>query len=95
MGQDEEEKPKEIQPSAAKQKSDLFRVHMKKVEHPDGRITVKCNYCDKEYQWSKSGGYGTYRKHISSKHPDKEMSKLDASLVLDRKLALKNFAGVH
>ena len=35
-------------------KSDLFKVHMKKVENPDGTKIVVCNCCSKEFKWSKS-----------------------------------------
>ncbi|KAK0587083.1 hypothetical protein LWI29_017034 [Acer saccharum] len=51
-------------------KSDLFVKHMKKIRNEDGSITVACNYCNKVYKWSRSGGYGTYWKHIEAKHPE-------------------------
>ncbi|KAK0588003.1 hypothetical protein LWI29_032652 [Acer saccharum] len=51
-------------------KSDLFVKHMKKIRSEDGSITVACNYCNKVYKWSRSGGYGTYWKHIEAKHPE-------------------------
>ncbi|KAK2657797.1 hypothetical protein Ddye_010849 [Dipteronia dyeriana] len=50
-------------------KSDLFILHMKKVTKPDGTCWAVCNYCSKEYKWTKSGGYSTYRKHITTRHP--------------------------
>ncbi|KAK2656701.1 hypothetical protein Ddye_009753 [Dipteronia dyeriana] len=49
-------------------KSDLFVLHMKKVTKPDGTCWAVYNYCPKEYKWIKSGGYGTYRKHITTRH---------------------------
>ncbi|KAK0607371.1 hypothetical protein LWI29_014006 [Acer saccharum] len=51
-------------------KSDLFVKHMKKIRNEDGSIIVACNYCNKVYKWSRSGGYGTYWKHIEAKHPE-------------------------
>ncbi|KAK0579136.1 hypothetical protein LWI29_021607 [Acer saccharum] len=51
-------------------KSDLFVKHMKKIRSEDGSITVACNYCNKVYKWSRSGGYDTYWKHIEAKHPE-------------------------
>ncbi|KAK3185135.1 hypothetical protein Dsin_032421 [Dipteronia sinensis] len=59
----EEKLPKQV-------KSDLFVLHMKKVTHVDGSTVVICNYCKKVFKWYKSGGYGTYRKHITNSHPD-------------------------
>ncbi|KAK3189556.1 hypothetical protein Dsin_029117 [Dipteronia sinensis] len=59
----EEKLPKQV-------KSDLFVLHMKKVTHEDGSTVVICNYCKKVFKWHKSGGYGTYRKHITNSHPD-------------------------
>ncbi|KAK3205420.1 hypothetical protein Dsin_019466 [Dipteronia sinensis] len=37
---------------------------MKKVTQADGSTVVICNYCKKEFKWHKSGGYGTYQKHM-------------------------------
>ncbi|KAK3218710.1 hypothetical protein Dsin_012680 [Dipteronia sinensis] len=49
----------EILEKAEKQpKSDLFVYHMKKIAKEDGTMTVVCNYCHKEFKWSKFGGYG-------------------------------------
>ncbi|KAK3225568.1 hypothetical protein Dsin_005430 [Dipteronia sinensis] len=59
----EEKLPKQV-------KSDLFIQHMKKVTQEDGNTIVICNYCKKVFKWHKSGGYGTYRKHITNAHPD-------------------------
>ncbi|KAK2646346.1 hypothetical protein Ddye_021541 [Dipteronia dyeriana] len=42
---------------------------MKKVTKPNGTCWAVCNYYPKEYKWIKSGGYGTYRKHITTRHP--------------------------
>ena len=42
---------------------------MKKVTKSDGSLAIVCNYCSKEFRWSKSGGYGTYRRHINNTHP--------------------------
>ena len=52
-----------------RKKSDLFEVHMKKVTKSDGSLAIVCNYCSKEFRWSKSGGYDTYRRHINNTHP--------------------------
>ncbi|KAK2646619.1 hypothetical protein Ddye_021814 [Dipteronia dyeriana] len=49
-------------------KSDLFRVHMKKVELDDGIIKIMCNYCPKTYKTVKSFGYNTYWKHVIRHH---------------------------
>ncbi|KAK3198166.1 hypothetical protein Dsin_021581 [Dipteronia sinensis] len=59
----EEKLPKQV-------KSDLFVLHMKKVTHEDGSTVVIRNYCKKVFKWHKSGGYGSYRKHITNSHPD-------------------------
>ena len=42
---------------------------MKKVIKSDGNLAIVCNYCSKEFRWSKSGGYSTYRRHINNTHP--------------------------
>ena len=42
---------------------------MKKVTKSDGSLAVVCNYCSKEFKWTKSGGSGTYRQHINNTHP--------------------------
>ena len=42
---------------------------MKKVAKSDGNLTIVCNYCSKEFRWSKFGGYGTYRRHVNNTHP--------------------------
>ena len=42
---------------------------MKKVTKSDGSLAIVCNYCSKEFRWSKSGSYGTYRRHINNTHP--------------------------
>lgn len=66
-------------------KSDLFTKHMKKVEQPDGTTVVVCNYCGKTYSWSKSGGYGTYRKHIEKQHPtEAEAAKAPSQTQISR-----------
>ena len=49
-------------------KSDLFVLHMKKIMKDDGSVVVVCNYCNKEFKWNKSGGYGTFQKHITNHH---------------------------
>ena len=51
-------------------KSNLFVLHMKKVKKADGSTIAVCNYCKKVFKWSKSEGYGSYRKHITNSHPD-------------------------
>ncbi|KAK3218867.1 hypothetical protein Dsin_012837 [Dipteronia sinensis] len=56
----EEEKP---------MKSDLFKLHMKKIQLDDGMIQIKCNYCSKIYRTNKSFGYDTYWNHIRKNHP--------------------------
>ena len=52
-----------------RKKSDLFKMHMKKVTKSNESLAIVCNYCSKEFKWSKSGGYGTYRRHINNTHP--------------------------
>ncbi|KAL5738363.1 hypothetical protein ACOSP7_031124 [Xanthoceras sorbifolium] len=42
---------------------------MRRVEKESGEVVVTCNYCNKEFKWNKSEGYGTYWKHINTKHP--------------------------
>ena len=42
---------------------------MKKVTKSDGSLVIVCNYYSKEFRWSKSGDYGTYRRHINNTHP--------------------------
>ncbi|KAK2638067.1 hypothetical protein Ddye_025862 [Dipteronia dyeriana] len=64
-------------------KSDLFVLHMKKVTKPNGTCWVVCNYYPKEYKWTKSGGYGTYRKHITTSHPA-ELAKGNAQSQISR-----------
>ncbi|KAK2645995.1 hypothetical protein Ddye_021190 [Dipteronia dyeriana] len=64
-------------------KSDLFILHMKKVTKPNGTCWAVCNYCPKEYKWTKSGGYGTYRKHITTSHPA-ELAKGNAQSQISR-----------
>ncbi|KAL5741527.1 hypothetical protein ACOSP7_028259 [Xanthoceras sorbifolium] len=59
------------QPDLAKYKSELFKVHMRRVEKESREVVVTCNYCNKDFKWNKSGGYGTYWKHINTKHPVK------------------------
>ncbi|KAK2638505.1 hypothetical protein Ddye_026300 [Dipteronia dyeriana] len=53
---DEEEKPL---------KSDLFRVHMKKIELDDGTIKIMCNYCPKTYKAVKSFGYECLQDYLT------------------------------
>ncbi|KAK2661086.1 hypothetical protein Ddye_007619 [Dipteronia dyeriana] len=50
-------------------KSNLFRVHMKKIELDDGTIKIMCNYCPEIYNAPKSFGYGTYWNHVKRNHP--------------------------
>ncbi|KAK2638186.1 hypothetical protein Ddye_025981 [Dipteronia dyeriana] len=58
----------ELQKDKKHAKSDIFVLHMKKVTKPDGTCWAVCNYCSKEYKLTKSGGYGTYMKHITTRH---------------------------
>ncbi|KAK3212678.1 hypothetical protein Dsin_017384 [Dipteronia sinensis] len=71
----EEKLPKQV-------KSDLFVLHMKKVTHEDGSTVVICNYCKKVFKWHKSGGYGSYRKHITNSHPDAQAKSSSQSQIL-------------
>ncbi|KAK2638123.1 hypothetical protein Ddye_025918 [Dipteronia dyeriana] len=64
-------------------KSDLFVLHMKKVTKLNGTCWAVCNYCPKEYNWTKSGGYDTYRKHITTRHPE-ELAKGNAQSQISR-----------
>ena len=45
---------------------------MLKIMKDDGSFVAVCNYFHKEFQWSKSGGYSTFRKHITSQHAVKQ-----------------------
>ncbi|KAL5790056.1 hypothetical protein ACOSQ2_004944 [Xanthoceras sorbifolium] len=53
----------------AKYKFKRFKVHMRRVEKESGEVVVTYNYCNKYFKWNKSGAYGTYWKHINTKHP--------------------------
>ena len=44
---------------------------MKKVTKSNGSLVIVWNYCSKKFRWLKSGGYGTYRRHINNTHPTK------------------------
>ncbi|KAK3229547.1 hypothetical protein Dsin_001428 [Dipteronia sinensis] len=81
----EEKLPKQV-------KFDLFVLHMKKVTHEDGSTVVICNYCKKVFKWHKSGGYGSYRKHITNSHPDAQAKSSSQSQILRTTLteALEN-----
>ncbi|KAL5862402.1 hypothetical protein ACOSQ4_003698 [Xanthoceras sorbifolium] len=57
-----------LQSDLAKYKSELFKVHMRRVEKESGKVVVTCNYCNKDFKWNKFGGYGMYWKHINTKH---------------------------
>ncbi|KAK3183515.1 hypothetical protein Dsin_030801 [Dipteronia sinensis] len=70
----EEKLPKQV-------KSDLFVLQMKKVMHEDGSTVVICNYCKKVFKWHKSGGYGSYRKHITNSHPDAQAKSSSQSQI--------------
>src|SRR5262249_30862653 len=50
-------------------KSNMFTKHFKKVEGPDGKIMVHCNYYNANCAFSKGDGYGSLSKHLKSKHP--------------------------
>ncbi|KAK3222295.1 hypothetical protein Dsin_009320 [Dipteronia sinensis] len=71
----EEKLPKQV-------KSDLFVLHMKKVTHEDGSTVVICNYCKKVFKLHKSGGYGTYQKHITNSHPDAQAKSSSQAQIL-------------
>ena len=58
---DEGDDQETIDTQETRKKSDLFEVHIKKVTKSDGSLAIVYNYCSKEFRWSKSGGYGTYR----------------------------------
>ncbi|KAK1550285.1 hypothetical protein Q3G72_016736 [Acer saccharum] len=59
-GDAEEEKPA---------KSDLFKVHMKKISFDGTYWHIQCNYCPKKYKVPKTFGYGTMWTHIKKTHP--------------------------
>ena len=52
--------------------SDMFQVNFKKSKQPNanGLYEVTCNYCQKIYEFSIGGGYGTFRRHLTTKHPN-------------------------
>ena len=53
--------------------SDIFPVHFKKSKQPNanGLYEVTCNYCQKKYAFRIGGGYRTFRRHLTTKHPNK------------------------
>ena len=68
-------------------KFDLFEIHIKKIEKSDGTIVVICNYYSKEFKWSESKGYDTYRRHVNNDHPI-EIAKLKAKRHINFKVRL-------
>ena len=52
--------------------SDIFQLHFKKSKQPNanGLYEVTCNYCQKIYAFRIGGGYGTFRRHLTTKHPN-------------------------
>ena len=65
---DEGDDQETIDTQETRKKFYLFEVHMKKSTKSDGSLVIVCNYCSKEFKWSKSGGYDTYRRHINNTH---------------------------
>lgn len=59
-------------------KSTLFTKHFRKVRSSSKKkgqpevFDIFCNYCDKKYKFNAGGGYGTFRRHITQKHPKEE-----------------------
>jgi len=51
--------------------SDIFKIHFKKIQKEDGNFDVACNYCRRIYKFKQGGGYGTFKRHLESKHPEK------------------------
>ncbi|KAK3229593.1 hypothetical protein Dsin_001474 [Dipteronia sinensis] len=83
----EEKLPKQV-------KSNLFILHMKKVTQEDGSTVVICNYCKKVFKCYKSGGYGTYRKHITNSHPDGQ-PKSSSQAQIPRLESLPDYLSVY
>ncbi|KAK3189494.1 hypothetical protein Dsin_029055 [Dipteronia sinensis] len=83
----EEKLPKQV-------KSDHFVLHMKKVTHEDGSTVVICNYYKKVFKWHKSGGYGTYRKHITNSHPAAQ-AKSSSQAQIPRLESLPDYLSVY
>ena len=55
-------------------KSDLFRKHFRKVKNNTQQgskmqYKVHCNYCTTKHQFTTGGGYGTFHRHLVTKHP--------------------------
>ena len=63
---------------------------MKKVTKSDGSLAIVCNYCSKEFRWSKSGGYSTYWRHINNTHPTEAAKSKAKSLTQISKYASAN-----
>jgi hypothetical protein len=51
--------------------SDIFKVHFTKRRQTENIFDVICNYCGQLYKFKVGGGYGTFRRHLEQKHPDK------------------------
>lgn len=49
--------------------SDIFNIHFKKTPKGDGKFDVSCNYCNQVYKFKQGGGYGTFARHLQTKHP--------------------------
>ena len=45
-------------------------MHFKKIKQKSGLYEVTCNYCQKIYAFRIGGGYGTFRRHLTTKHPN-------------------------
>ncbi|KAK3180700.1 hypothetical protein Dsin_000089 [Dipteronia sinensis] len=85
-------------------KSDLFKLHMKKIQLDDGMIKIKYNYCSKTYKTNKSFGYGTHWNHIRKNHPSKLMKASNQSQIsrsrfcmcrhMDRQFGSHQYMGV-
>ncbi|XP_012833474.1 PREDICTED: uncharacterized protein LOC105954344 [Erythranthe guttata] len=50
-------------------KSDIWRLHYKKIEKADGTCRAQCNYCKANYAFKKGDGYGSYWRHLRNNHP--------------------------
>ena len=64
---------------------------MRKLAKSDGTIIIVCNYCFKEFKWSKFEGYDAYRRHINNIHPtEAEKSKAKGQTQISKYTSLYN-----
>ena len=67
--QEQEQRAKIV--TRARQSSDIFSIHFTKKFKGEKMYDVICNYCGKSYKFKQAGGYGSFWKHLETKHPTK------------------------